>query len=187
MDPFPPFCHQGVSPQPLKCHQGLTRGVISQSLALVFGVRDRGDLKAKANKPPSSSAPNAKPQHHPQWLSLYVHSRLEPGKVRPPLSLGLKPLSDVLSEAALPQGSLQFWERQAAMGTHIFAGEACWASGQFIKGGGERGGGGGRGGRQLCFGSEWVTGPLGPRKAASRGSGKAVRRPPRRPCRGPSS
>lgn len=56
------------------------------------------------------------------------------------------------------------------------------ASGPFIKGAGEGGGGGGG---QLCLGSEWVTGPLGPRMAASRGSGEAVSRMPSFSSQGP--
>lgn len=88
-----------------------------------------------------------------------------------------------LRSATQPQGAYSS-ENVSQQWVHLFVGEACWASGQFIRGGGERGG---RGGGQLCFGSEWVTGPLGPRKAASRGSGKAVRRTPSLPCRGLSS
>lgn len=83
------FLPPQLQPPAPRCSQGPTRGVISQSLAVVFGAGNGGDLKAKANKLPSSSAPSEKPQCHPLWLSLYVHSCLEPGKVRLPLSLGL--------------------------------------------------------------------------------------------------
>lgn len=144
-----------------------------------------GDLKAKANKSPSSSAPCEKKNRLPLWLSLYIHSCLEPEQVKLPvsltLSLGLYSCIRQMS-AAQPWGCPQLWERESQWWVLIFVGGACWASGQFIKGGRERGG---RGGGQLCFGSEWVTGPVWLSEGRQQGKRESREENAKSPLQGP--
>lgn len=151
-----------------------------------MGQATGGGLKAKANKSPSSSAPYEKP-HLPLWLSLYVHSCLEPEKVKLLLSLcfpetlllhqtevccpalGVPTALRTRERASVSDGCLYLWEGPAGPLGSLSKEEEREEEEE----------------EDSCVldlnGSQ---APLGSRRAASKGSGRAVRGTPSLPYRG---